>query len=105
MIKICRTISFVSFDALHCTVVDTTLLAMGNFTTKMHDRHPKMNKNHNRQKMFRFGVSFGRDQMNIEGHIQMGYNSKTIKNYERVGGSITESENGTSCIEDVSNHR
>ena len=41
----------------------------------------KRDKNHNRQKMFRFGISFGRNDLNLEGHIQMGYNSKTIKNY------------------------
>ena len=44
----------------------------------------KRDKNHNRQKMFRFGVSFGRNDLNLEGHIQMGYNSKTIKNYGRI---------------------
>ena len=31
--------------------------------------------------MFRFGISFGRNHLNSEGHIQMGCNSKTIKNY------------------------
>ena len=31
--------------------------------------------------MFRFGISFGRNDLNLEGHTQMGYNSKTIKNY------------------------
>ena len=44
----------------------------------------KRNKNHNRQKMFRFGISFGRNDLNLEGHVQMGYNSKTIKNYGPV---------------------
>ena len=39
----------------------------------------KRDKNHNRQKMFKFGVSFGRNDLNLEGHLQMGYNSKTIK--------------------------
>ena len=29
-------------------------------------------------KMFRFGVSFGRNDLNLEGHLQMGYNSKTV---------------------------
>ena len=28
----------------------------------------KRDKNHNRQKMFKFGVSFGRDDLNLEGH-------------------------------------
>ena len=41
----------------------------------------KRDKNHSRQKMFRFGVSFGRSDLSLEGHLQMGYHSKTIKNY------------------------
>ena len=41
----------------------------------------KINKNHNRQKMFRIGISLGRNDLNVEGHLQMGYNTKTIKNY------------------------
>ena len=44
-------------------------------------KNPKINKNHNRQKMFRIGISIGRNDLNVEGHLQMGYNSKTIKNY------------------------
>lgn len=44
----------------------------------------KRNKNHNRQKMFRFGISFGRNDLNLEGHVQMGYHSKTIKIYDPV---------------------
>ena len=39
----------------------------------------KGNKNHNRQKLFTFGVSFGCNDINLEGHSQMGYNSKTIE--------------------------
>ena len=42
-------------------------------------KSPKINKNHNRQKMF----SIGRNDLNVEGHLQMGYNSKTIKNYNK----------------------
>ena len=41
----------------------------------------KRNKNHNRQKMFRMGISFGRNDLNFEGHLKMEYNTKTIKNY------------------------
>ena len=44
----------------------------------------KRDKNHNRQKMFRLGISFGRNDLNLEGHLQMGYNSRTIKNYGQV---------------------
>jgi hypothetical protein len=31
--------------------------------------------------MFRLGISFGRNDLNLEDHLQMGYSSKTIKNY------------------------
>ena len=44
----------------------------------------KRDKNHNTQKMFRLGISFGRNDLNLEGHLQMGYNSKTIKNYRPI---------------------
>ena len=40
--------------------------------------------------MFRFGVSLGRNDLNLEGHIQMGYTSKTIKNYGPVVRPICE---------------
>ena len=46
-------------------------------------KNPKINKNHNRQKMFRIGISIGRNDLNVEGHLQMGYSSKTIKNYNK----------------------
>ena len=54
---------------------------MGSCYSKGISDSVKRNKNHNRQKMFRFGISFGRNDLNVEGHLQMGYNSKTIKNY------------------------
>lgn len=44
----------------------------------------KRDKNHNRQKMFRLGVSFGRNDLNLEGNVQMGYSSKTNKKYDRI---------------------
>jgi hypothetical protein len=52
---------------------------MGSFQSK--NDKIKRDKNHNRQKMFKLGISFGRNDLNLEGHLQMGYNSKTIKNY------------------------
>ena len=55
---------------------------MGQFNSKRHN--PKINKNHNRQKMFRFGMSFGRNDLNLEGHLQIGYNSKSVKSYKPV---------------------
>ena len=33
--------------------------------------------------MFKTGTSFARNDLNLEGHLQMGYNSKTIKNYNK----------------------
>lgn len=53
---------------------------MGNSASK----NPKINKNHNKQKMFRVGISVNRNDLNLEGHLQMDYNSKTIKNYKPV---------------------
>ena len=44
----------------------------------------KINKDHNNQKMFRVGISVGRNDLNLEGHLQIGYSSKTIKNYKPV---------------------
>ena len=46
-------------------------------------KNPKINKNNNGQKMFRIGISVCRNDLNVEGHLQMGYNSKTIKNYNK----------------------
>ena len=59
----------------------------------------KRDKNHNRQKMFRLGVSFGRNDLNLEGHIQMGYNSKTIKNYGPSEKQIVLQENITTVTD------
>ena len=57
---------------------------MGICYSKSSNGKNKRDKNHNRQKMFRFGISFGRNDLNVEGHLQMGYNSKTIKSYGPV---------------------
>ena len=58
----------------------------------------KRDKNHNRQKMFRFGISFGRNDLNLEGHLQMGYNSKTIKNYGPLDKQLVSKENLSSTM-------
>ena len=47
-------------------------------------KNPKVNKNHNKQKMFRIGISAGRNDLNLEGHVQVGYCSKTVKNYNPI---------------------
>ena len=45
-------------------------------------KNPKINKDHHRQKMFRVGLSVSRNDLNLEGHLQMGYSGKTVKNYK-----------------------
>ena len=62
-------------------------------------KNPKINKNHNRQKMFRVGISVGRNDLNLEGHLQMGYNSKTIKNYKPVDASNEIIQNDSNVIQ------
>ena len=46
--------------------------------------------------MFKFGVSFGRNDLNLEG--QMGYNSKTIKNYGLIDKQLNPPESTTSAV-------
>ena len=53
---------------------------------------PKINKDHNKQKMLRVGISIGRNDLNVEGHLQMGYSSKTIKNYKPIENSKSVNE-------------
>ena len=48
--------------------------------------------------MFKFGVSFGRNDLNLEGHLQMGYNSKTIKNYGPINKQLIPPESTTSAV-------
>ena len=55
-------------------------------------KNPKINKNHSKQKMFRIGLSVGRNDLNLEGHFQLGYHSKTIKNYKPVENSSPANE-------------
>ena len=62
-------------------------------------KNPKINKNHNRQKMFRVGISVGRNDLNLEGHLQMGYNSKTIKNYKPVDAGNEIIQNDSNVIQ------
>ena len=48
--------------------------------------------------MFKFGVSFGRTDLNLEGHLQMGCNSKTIKNYGPIYEQLNPPETTTSAV-------
>ena len=34
--------------------------------------------------MFRIGINVGRNDLTLEGHFQLGYHGKTIKNYTPV---------------------
>ena len=45
-------------------------------------KNSKINKNHNKQKMFRIAISAGGACTN--GHVQVGYCSKTVKNYNPI---------------------
>ena len=47
-------------------------------------KNAKINKSHDKQKMFRIGISVGRNNVTLEGHFQLGYHGKTIKNYTPV---------------------
>lgn len=76
--------------------VTTSVANMGTCNSK--SDKIKRDKNQNRRKMFRLGVSFGRNDLNLEGHIQMGYNSKTIKNYGPSEKQIVLQENITTTV-------
>ena len=46
-------------------------------------KNPKINKNHDKQKMLKIGISVGRNDLTLEGHFQLGYHGKTIKNLRK----------------------
>ena len=79
--------------------ISFSLLVRGNLGT-CHSKSDKIkrDKNHNRQKMFKFGVSFGRNDLNLEGHLQMRYNSKTIKNYGPIDKQLNPPETTTLAV-------
>ena len=61
-------------------------------------KRPKINKNHEKQKMFRMGISVGRNDLNLESHFQMQYHGKTIKNYKTIE-NVSPIENDSPPIE------
>ena len=66
-------------------------------------KNPKINKDHNKQKMLKIGISVGRNDLNLEGHFQVGYHGKTVKNYKPVEEPIPENnvlEEPTSIVEE-----
>ena len=54
----------------------------------MGSRHSKKkyNKEGQRQKMCKVGLSLGRNDLKLEGNFQLGYHSKIDKKYEAVDG-------------------
>ena len=46
----------------------------------------KFNKQGEKQKIFKVGLSFGRNDLKIEGNFQTGYHSKINKKYIAVDG-------------------
>ena len=64
----------------------------------MGNRHSKKkyNKEGQKQKMCKVGLSFGRNDLKLEGNFQLGYHSKIDKKYDPVDGkplaSIPEEE-------------
>ena len=63
-------------------------------------KNPKINKDHNKQKMFKIGISVGRNDLNLEGHFQVGYHGKTVKNYKPITAEGNVSEEPTSIVEE-----
>ena len=58
----------------------------------------KYNKEGQKQKMCKVGLSLGRNDLKLEGNFQLGYHSKIDKKYEAVDGKplaiIPEEEEG-----------
>ena len=54
----------------------------------MGSRHSKKkyNKEGQKQKMCKVGLSLGRNNLKLEGNFQLGYHSKIDKKYEAVDG-------------------
>ena len=49
------------------------------FVLPLKTMRPKINKDHNKQKMLKIGISVGRNDLNFEGHFQVGFHGKTVK--------------------------
>ena len=46
----------------------------------------KLNKEGEKQKLCKIGLSVGRNDLKLEGNFQLGYHSKIYKKYETVDG-------------------
>ena len=62
----------------------------------------KYNKEGEKQKMCKVGLTFGRNDLKLEGNFQVGYHSKTDKKYRAVDGILPviheEEENQNSIL-------
>ena len=64
-------------------------------------KNPKINKDHNKTKMLKIGISVGRNDLNLEGHFQVEYHGKTVKNYKPVEEPIENNvSEPTSIVEE-----
>ena len=50
--------------------------------------------------MPKFGISVGRNDLNLEGHFQVVYHGKTVKNYKPITTEDNVSEEPTSIVEE-----
>ena len=62
----------------------------------------KYNKEGQKQKMCKVGLSLGRNDLKLEGNFQLGYHSKIDKKYEAVDGKplaiiLEEEEEQENC--------
>ena len=50
--------------------------------------------------MPKFGISVGRNDLNLEGHFQVVYHGKTVKNYKPITTEDNVSQEPTSIVEE-----
>ena len=60
----------------------------------------KMNKDAEKQKMCKIGLSLGRNDIKVEGNFQLGYHSKTDKKYGVVGICENSTESNLPAIQE-----
>ena len=75
---------------------------MGNSAST--ENKEKVNKNNQKTKSFRIGLSFGKGMANVEGHAQIGHTSHTKKIYGENAFSKIFNENNKN-IERIENDK
>ena len=60
----------------------------------------KINKDAEKQKMCKVGLSLGRNDIKVEGNFQIGYISKTDKKYSNIDGVDGLCETGLPTIQE-----